>query len=153
MQKKKTALTQFLLTCLLRGMTKQLVDMLPKTIVSTHMPLARHDPWLLTQNITQNMFLLTCLLRGMTVIFNYHVVLDKFLLTCLLRGMTFLLLKNIKYSEVSTHMPLARHDSNVSITSVEHIVSTHMPLARHDGTSSHLLHQCSCFYSHASCEA
>ena len=57
---------RFLLTCLLRGMTRLDVPKL----------------WLVCR------FLLTCLLRGMThavCIFNATIV---FLLTCLLRGMT-----------------------------------------------------------------
>ncbi len=33
---------------------------------------------------------------------------------------------------VSTHMPLARHDSDVVISTTLPGVSTHMPLARHD---------------------
>ena len=34
---------QFLLTCLLRGMTRGTVSNLRSIVVSTHMPLARHD--------------------------------------------------------------------------------------------------------------
>ena len=35
--------------------------------------------------------------------------------------------------EVSTHMPLARHDALVGVVSKPRLfVSTHMPLARHD---------------------
>ena len=83
---------QFLLTCLLRGMTLGVMDgyIFPK--VSTHMPLARHDLYwdLLAREILA--FLLTCLLRGMTVI----------------RG------KNAVNIIVSTHMPLARHDKILS---------------------------------------
>ena len=33
---------------------------------------------------------------------------------------------------VSTHMPLARHDYDIPASYVVGIVSTHMPLARHD---------------------
>ena len=33
---------------------------------------------------------------------------------------------------VSTHMPLARHDTSVCFVNVAVHVSTHMPLARHD---------------------
>ena len=56
-------------------------------VVSTHMPLARHD-------------VISCLLWPGT----------KFLLTCLLRGMTHLFAICCAKSFVSTHMPLARHD-------------------------------------------
>ena len=78
---------EFLLTCLLRGMTvtKKLYGV--RFTVSTHMPLARHDQWHVSG------------LRGFA-----------FLLTCLLRGMTTRILTNLKSMTVSTHMPLARHD-------------------------------------------
>ena len=57
---------EFLLTCLLRGMTMAHVD----------------------DGEKYYMFLLTCLLRGMTI--NGETLLTEltFLLTCLLRGMT-----------------------------------------------------------------
>ena len=60
--------------------------------VSTHMPLARHD-WIISFiKSSVDMFLLTCLLRGMTMPFMpiaWNRV--QFLLTCLLRGMTKML--------------------------------------------------------------
>ena len=37
-----------------------------------------------------------------------------------------------KYIGVSTHMPLARHDSGIPKGTYDIKVSTHMPLARHD---------------------
>ena len=55
---------------------------------------------------------------------------------------------------VSTHMPLARHDADTireEITVLE--VSTHMPLARHDGDYGASSATGYSFYSHASCEA
>ena len=56
-------------------------------------------------------------------------------------------------SLVSTHMPLARHDNVFKLFSDAWFVSTHMPLARHDLTASPLAARNLCFYSHASCEA
>ena len=57
---------EFLLTCLLRGMTECRKVFCDEVNVSTHMPLARHD---ITDNTTidATSFLLTCLLRGMTL--------------------------------------------------------------------------------------
>ena len=54
---------------------------------------------------------------------------------------------------VSTHMPLARHDRATRTISIVCGVSTHMPLARHDTTSGTILYTVLRFYSHASCEA
>ena len=55
--------------------------------------------------------------------------------------------------DVSTHMPLARHDLAYLQKLLSAFVSTHMPLARHDSPrfQKHLFFRC--FYSHASCEA
>ena len=77
--------------------------------VSTHMPLARHDQ-------VSRRFTLPFLL---------------FLLTCLLRGMTELYFAHPYCSGVSTHMPLASHD-----------IPGTPSVSGGDG-----------FYSHASCEA
>ena len=77
--------------------------------VSTHMPLTRHDKKGIINGCYQLMFLLTCLLRGMT------------------------------FSDFD-------FERNV-------VVSTHMPLARHDLLYSESLNTRRCFYSHASCEA
>ena len=41
---KQYHIFRFLLTCLLRGMTQRKVVSLVLVVVSTHMPLARHDP-------------------------------------------------------------------------------------------------------------
>ena len=123
---------QFLLTCLLRGMTVYGRDRQQmrrnfyshasceawrclshlatfNRSISTHMPLARHDLNLCQCDLVSRRFLLTCLLRGMTT----NVM-------CLL-----------------------------SSTSI----STHMPLARHDITAPQIPYLASDFYSHASCEA
>ena len=56
-------------------------------VVSTHMPLARHDIYGLINSLAQQ-FLLTCLLRGMTSTSLSTIFSRTFLLTCLLRGMT-----------------------------------------------------------------
>ena len=56
-------------------------------------------------------------------------------------------------TDVSTHMPLARHDEAVFKNQKLAIVSTHMPLARHDDLMNALLTIYCSFYSHASCEA
>ena len=56
----------------------------------------------------------------------------RFLLTCLLRGMTRLNGDEVNANNVSTHMPLARHDANTIYFVTADGVSTHMPLARHD---------------------
>ena len=101
-------ITGFLLTCLLRGMTFQRVA--------------------IREAFT---FLLTCLLRGMTRTLCGHNFTFQFLLTCLLRGMTRLRCEKKANKEISTHMPLARHD---------------------DGNPKRNWSDKN-FYSHASCEA
>ena len=40
---EKNRIIEFLLTCLLRGMTNILPDLQHCNVISTHMPLARHD--------------------------------------------------------------------------------------------------------------
>ena len=143
----------FLLTCLLRGMTKLLFNYHSFDLVSTHMPLARHD-MIERQTLNElfvsthmplarhdipeyniyryeHQFLLTCLLRGMTSSAADQLRTDQFLLTCLLRGMTPNGNSFRRNSGVSTHMPLARHDD-------DSIIYTNDALS---------------FYSHASCEA
>ena len=54
---------------------------------------------------------------------------------------------------VSTHMPLARHDTVLFIIDGTEYVSTHMPLAGHDKPIFFALSPLLGFYSHASCEA
>ena len=100
----------FLLTCLLRGMTDDQEHWFSCTKISTHMPLARHDV-IFNYHIVLDKFLLTCLLRGMTPFFTNHSNIHIFLLTCLLRGMTKTCVKFHIPLFISTHMPLARHDS------------------------------------------
>ena len=78
---------------------------------------------------------------------------DKFLLTCLLRGMTYYIGEQLADVTISTHMPLARHDTSSRLRLIVSIISTHMPLARHDAVIG-VEHVLFCdFYSHASCEA
>ena len=77
----------------------------------------------------------------------------EFLLTCLLRGMTVASTQHRFFLNVSTHMPLARHDASVGLSAAQNMVSTHMPLARHDLVDGKLMCIVSSFYSHASCEA
>ena len=55
--------------------------------------------------------------------------------------------------DVSTHMPLARHDQIACSRCGRVDVSTHMPLARHDGAYETAVEHLHGFYSHASCEA
>ena len=104
--------SEFLLTCLLRGMTGNASLISLRFFVSTHMPLARHDVRILHLLMLHILFLLTCLLRGMTppreqscipFCVSTHMPLARhddylniimqdyltFLLTCLLRGMTW----------------------------------------------------------------
>ena len=50
-------------------------------------------------------------------------------------------------------MPLARHDDTSVTSPVLLVVSTHMPLARHDTIDIDLGTVDVSFYSHASCEA
>ena len=122
----------FLLTCLLRGMTSPVWGSRCTCLEgSTHMPLARHDTRQSRMFRKNRLFLLTCLLRGMTINTDCCVDATEFLLTCLLRGMTF-----------------AAH--GVRFNS---LVSTHMPLAGHDKPIFFALSPLLGFYSHASCEA
>ena len=58
----------FLLTCLLRGMTDYSITLTMSDMVSTHMPLARHDFFRHVLPSFYLLFLLTCLLRGMTTL-------------------------------------------------------------------------------------
>ena len=57
------------------------------------------------------------------------------------------------FALVSTHMPLARHDTLDPFDTYQKRVSTHMPLARHDGIGFLPSRALPSFYSHASCEA
>ena len=143
-------------------------------VVSTHMPLARHDNSPLRFSAVLP-FLLTCLLRGMTVnasriatrwSFYSHASCEawpclrginsafkSFLLTCLLRGMTTLRQTQLLITIVSTHMPLARHDSYG-------LFQTVAGNSFYSHASCEAWRACrqvqwlnDCFYSHASCEA
>ena len=143
----------FLLTCLLRGMTQRFPTSWSTAIVSTHMPLARHD--LPGSHRTVNTF--------------------PFLLTCLLRGMTKIGWSITSPSEVSTHMPLARHDKSMERSGgyIQFLLTcllrgmtsrSYTSWCRNRFLLTCLLrgmtvqqdahrHLPTCFYSHASCEA
>ena len=99
----------FLLTCLLRGMTLLPIYMIYPLMVSTHMPLARHDEEMQTQT--------------KTILVSTHMPLARH--DNSYDGMNAFL-------SVSTHMPLARHDAAGTKRKCVRDVSTHMPLARHD---------------------
>ena len=168
---------QFLLTCLLRGMTHSTLYIFVSFSVSTHMPLARHDrqifgivelhhrfyshasceawPKSYKRIKSHSTFLLTCLLRGMTEKQFYKITDRKFLLTCLLRGMTiigFLLI--LDYFQVSTHMPLARHDKNLC-KEIDYDISFYSHASCEAWHNENIVNLGSLmsFYSHASCEA
>ena len=55
--------------------------------------------------------------------------------------------------QISTHMPLARHDAKTLSGCGAQWISTHMPLARHDKEDKPAKEDIENFYSHASCEA
>ena len=63
---------------------------------------------------------------------RYYAAHQKFLLTCLLRGMTIKERDASAFVDISTHMPLARHDIRDVDAKNFISISTHMPLARHD---------------------
>ncbi len=67
--------------------------------------------------------------------------------------MTITTIDEILNVQVSTHMPLARHDDGENEKNIETEVSTHMPLARHDHIAQFVTTTKFSFYSHASCEA
>ena len=145
-------------------------------MVSTRMPLAKHDS-AHSFNIPSCLsFLLTCLLRGMTVVFRV-LLLHPFVSTHMPLARHDMNTDEVKeFLEVSTHMPLARHDVDHIFMNGKSIsflltcllrgmteppnisercfsVSTHMPLARHDKRSARAAVMHAGFYSHASCEA
>ena len=121
---------KFLLTCLLRGMTRFTQHFHAIPGVSTHMPLARHD----VTNYYNDPYLTVSTHMPLA----RHDPLHK---------------RTIGLPGVSTHMPLARHDRTPLFRSPWRTVSTHMPLARHDVTITNSNVFAYSFYSHASCEA
>ena len=105
--------------------------------------------------LTTIVFLLTCLLRGMTLIAVVEQIEDKgfyshasyeawqgkwqtaggskgFYSHASYEAWPNVHLNGVPY-EVSTHMPLTRHDRVLCDNGTFVIVSTHMPLTRHDG--------------------
>ena len=146
---------RFLLTCLLRGMTKRFFLIARCDGISTHMPLARHDKFPAHYRKYLKYFYSHASCEAWLFSAHARISFSTFLLTCLLRGMTWPSAINFLIFSISTHMPLARHDWSVagpffvfynfySHASCEawHLVlwfepgcvsiSTHMPLARHD---------------------
>ncbi len=100
---------QFLLTCLLRGMTSFLTVPAFHFSISTHMPLARHDPCC---GCTKGLCGISTHmpLARHDVSSEFRQIMQTFLLTCLLRGMTIEITNSDSDTNISTHMPLARHD-------------------------------------------
>ncbi len=86
----------FLLTCLLRGMTGGVVYLKPSPLVSTHMPLARHDIARWRLNIKCWVSTHMPLARHDN---GYYGAEQEF--------------------EVSTHMPLARHDEKRQVHKIQ----------------------------------
>ena len=79
---------QFLLTCLLRGMTPWLIYNNSVAGVSTHMPLARHDDPLARICKAQPRFYSHASCEAWRMVSGRCDRWHTFLLTCLLRGMT-----------------------------------------------------------------
>ena len=123
---------KFLLTCLLRGMTSQSKQHSSYIQISTHMPLARHDQYIV--------------MRKSIISISTHMPLARH---------DWNALRSTRCIDViSTHMPLARHDVSGQFEDIPISgISTHMPLARHDVTATVVSPVCPNFYSHASCEA
>ena len=122
-------------------------------LVSTHMPLARHDlhePDLLYVGLR---FYSHASCEAWHSDVSYHsppIIVSTHMPLARHDKITS---KNTRMCTVSTHMPLARHDV-VAVFYWRFIsVSTHMPLARHDSRGSNPPHNRTGFYSHASCEA
>ena len=145
---------EFLLTCLLRGMTNP--NLTAVRVCGYFYSHASCEAWHLWTRYDRRgkEFLLTCLLRGMTCRIRNHYRTSGFLLTCLLRGMTieselrFCTFGHF-YSHASCEAWLCAAVCRCWITAI----STHMPLARHDLFSFTLPEIYWNFYSHASCEA
>ena len=188
---------KFLLTCLLRGMTFVFTDHIMNGRVSTHMPLARHDirkegKWA-NSEVSTHMPLARHDkqkddARAAYISFYSHASCEAWPFLLRLRSLflrfyshasceAWLRVENVRWAwwDVSTHMPLARHDFMFFPFLIQLVVSTHMPLARHDQrrrqrfsrkvVSTHMplarhdtddygvIEDVVSFYSHASCEA
>ena len=120
--------------------------------ISTHMPLARHDnPTTSLDTIALNFYShASCeawhgiwYLNQGTKNFYSHASCEAW----------HIIYRNKKTFWISTHMPLARHDTPPLKSIVKTVISTHMPLARHDSYDIHYQLREADFYSHASCEA
>ena len=144
---------KFLLTCLLRGMTKGVEGHgIRGFCFYSH---ASCEAWPLPAqyHYREILFLLTCLLRGMTMLTRSITSITKFLLTCLLRGMTFRLRRVDIFMGFLLTCLLRGMTAITLATCCLVTVSTHMPLARHDNIFIHKGMEGGSFYSHASCEA
>ena len=120
---------------------------------STPMPLARHDRWLVRNQRKAEDFYSHASCEAWQVFFNKFSTLSKFLLPCLLRGMTG---NDIPYLHFSLFLLpcLLRGMTRQSVSNIGwHQISTPMPLARHDDIWQVIRHRLWNFYSHASCEA
>ena len=213
-----SACLAFLLTCLLRGMTVFTLYAVDVYIVSTHMPLARHDGCVLSPirptDVSTHMPLarhdrLPAWLLHAYYGFYSHASCEAWLSVLMSKDKdpgfyshasceawpiwTAIPWNSVRFYShasceawrlinndviginVSTHMPLARHDlcfihDTHSVNVSTHMplarhdylagngftniaVSTHMPLARHDHTTTRRVMRSGSFYSHASCEA
>ena len=164
----------FLLTCLLRGMTKSRRRWAYLESFYSH---ASCEAWHITAVPDYVSFSFYSHASCEAWLYPWYPFgqWGKFLLTCLLRGMTAAVYVRDSIGEVSTHMPLARHDQQPRGKGCAGKgVSTHMPLARHDGGKNDIYmiarflltcllrgmtYTCKSgttvwsFYSHASCEA
>ena len=144
-------------------------------VVSTHMPLARHDSHPPGSFICRTVSTHMPLARHD---FPFSVAQPRFTVSTHMPLARHDPESPCQYSTciVSTHMPLARHDSCRKVTIYSsskflltcllrgmtvdfniyvsrYDVSTHMPLARHDFFYGKAVQYGDSFYSHASCEA
>ena len=87
-----------------------------------------------TLPITRSRFLLTCLLRGMTAAGGSQETNDDISTHMPLARHDVTNMADFRHLEISTHMPLARHDRTIIDLLTYPYISTHMPLARHDKT-------------------
>ena len=165
----------FLLTCLLRGMTRQGKPNGQDKHISTHMPLARHDPaimagsffvldfyshasceaWPCGSTLPRHLFQISTHMP-LARHDNPTTSLDTIALNFYSHASCeawHIIYRNKKTFWISTHMPLARHDTPPLKSIVKTVISTHMPLARHDSYDIHYQLREADFYSHASCEA
>ena len=129
--RRATYFKQFLLTRLLRGATPRPMMRSSAIRISTHAPLARRDPFLLTEWIPYTDFYSRASCEARLIAAVGGVFFPVFLLTRLLRGAT----------------------PTPSPETPPQPISTHAPLARRDYYKCRKIHYLFHFYSRASCEA